>query len=40
VSRPGRRIYKGATEMPRVRNGLGMAIVSTSPGMISDRTAR
>jgi small subunit ribosomal protein S8 len=40
VSRPGRRIYKGADEMPRVRNGLGLAIVSTSKGMLSDRQAR
>jgi small subunit ribosomal protein S8 len=40
VSRPGRRIYKGAAEMPRVRNGLGLAIVSTSKGMMSDRQAR
>jgi small subunit ribosomal protein S8 len=39
VSRPGRRIYKGADEMPRVRNGLGLAIVSTSKGMLSDRQA-
>jgi small subunit ribosomal protein S8 len=40
VSRPGRRIYKGADEMPRVRNGLGLAIVSTSKGVLSDRQAR
>jgi small subunit ribosomal protein S8 len=40
VSRPGRRIYKGAAEMPRVRNGLGLAIVSTSQGVMSDRQAR
>lgn len=40
VSRPGRRIYKGATEMPRVRNGLGLAIVSTSKGVMSDAQAR
>ena len=40
VSRPGRRIYKGAGEMPRIRNGLGLAIVSTSKGMMSDRQAR
>jgi small subunit ribosomal protein S8 len=40
VSRPGHRIYKGATEMPRVRNGLGLAIVSTSKGVMSDRQAR
>lgn len=40
VSRPGHRIYKGAAEMPRVRNGLGLAIVSTSKGVMSDRQAR
>jgi small subunit ribosomal protein S8 len=40
VSRPGRRHYVGASEIPRVRNGLGMAILSTSAGMLSDRSAR
>ncbi len=40
VSRPGRRRYVGAAEIPRVRNGLGMAILSTSSGVVSDRTAR
>ena len=40
VSRPGRRIYKGATELPRIRNGLGLAILSTSKGVMSDRDAR
>ena len=40
VSRPGRRIYTGADELPRVRGGLGIAIVSTSKGMMSDRQAR
>jgi small subunit ribosomal protein S8 len=40
VSRPCRRIYRGAGEMPRVRNGLGLAIVSTSKGVMSDRQAR
>ena len=40
VSRPGRRVYKGADELRRVRNGLGMAIVSTSRGMMTDRQAR
>ena len=40
VSRPGRRIYKGATELRPVRNGLGMAILSTSQGVMSDRQAR
>jgi small subunit ribosomal protein S8 len=40
VSRPGRRHYVGATEIPRVRNGLGMAILSTSVGLLTDRAAR
>lgn len=40
VSRPGRRRYVGAEDVPRVRNGLGMAIVSTPRGLLSDRTAR
>lgn len=40
ISRPGRRIYRGATDLPRVRNGLGIAIVSTSQGVMSDRQAR
>ncbi len=40
VSKPGRRKYAGVTELPRVRNGLGMAIVSTSRGVMSDREAR
>jgi small subunit ribosomal protein S8 len=40
VSRPGRRHYVGAGDIPRVRNGLGMAILSTSAGVLSDRGAR
>jgi small subunit ribosomal protein S8 len=40
VSRPGLRKYVGAGEVPRVRNGLGMAILSTSRGVLSDRAAR
>lgn len=40
VSTPGLRKYVGVTEIPRVRNGLGMAIVSTSRGLMSDRQAR
>jgi small subunit ribosomal protein S8 len=40
VSRPGRRHYVGVEDIPRVRNGLGMAILSTSRGVLSDRTAR
>jgi len=40
VSRPGLRIYSGRTEIPRVRGGLGVAIVSTSRGVMTDRQAR
>jgi small subunit ribosomal protein S8 len=40
VSRPGRRQYVGSDGIPRVRNGLGMAILSTSAGVLSDRAAR
>ena len=40
VSKPGRRVYSGSKELPRVRNGLGMAILSTSKGIMSDRDAR
>ena len=40
VSTPGLRRYVGVTEIPRVRNGLGMAILSTSAGLMSDRQAR
>lgn len=40
VSTPGRRQYVGAGDIPRVRNGLGMAILSTSRGVLSDRGAR
>jgi small subunit ribosomal protein S8 len=40
VSTPGRRQYVGAGDIPRVRNGLGMAILSTSQGVLSDRSAR
>src|SRR4029453_12274273 len=40
VSRPGLRIYRGKTEMPTVMNGLGVAIVSTSRGVMTDRKAR
>lgn len=40
ASRPGLRKYAGATEMPRVLNGLGIAIVSTSKGVITDKEAR
>jgi len=40
ISRPGLRIYKASDELPRVQNGLGIAIVSTSKGVMSDRAAR
>lgn len=40
VSTPGLRKYVGAGEIPRVRNGLGIAILSTSKGIMSDRQAR
>ena len=40
ISRPGLRIYKASDELPRVQGGLGVAIVSTSKGVMSDRAAR
>jgi len=40
VSRPGLRIYRGRDDIPRVMNGLGIAIVSTSRGLMTDRKAR
>ncbi|WP_026959572.1 MULTISPECIES: 30S ribosomal protein S8 [Aliagarivorans] len=40
VSRPGLRIYKGAKDLPKVMGGLGVAIVSTSKGVMTDRAAR
>lgn len=40
ISKPGRRVYASVTEIPRVRNGLGVAIVSTSKGVMSDKQAR
>lgn len=40
VSRPGRRIYVRAQEIPKVRSGLGIAVLSTSRGIMSDRQAR
>ena len=40
VSRPGLRIYKGKNDLPKVMGGLGVAIVSTSKGLMSDRAAR
>jgi small subunit ribosomal protein S8 len=40
VSRPGLRVYKGNEELPKVLGGLGVAIISTSAGVMSDRQAR
>ncbi|MFV0492353.1 MAG: 30S ribosomal protein S8 [Pseudorhodobacter sp.] len=40
VSKPGRRVYAGSQEIPSVRNGLGVAIVSTPKGILSDANAR
>jgi small subunit ribosomal protein S8 len=40
VSRPGHRVYAGADELPRVQGGLGVAVVSTSQGLMPDREAR
>ena len=40
ISKPGLRIYKGTEDLPRVMNGLGVAIVSTSKGVMTDRKAR
>jgi small subunit ribosomal protein S8 len=40
VSKPGLRIYKGRNDLPRVMNGLGVAILSTSQGVMTDRKAR
>lgn len=40
VSRPGLRVYKGSEDIPKVMNGLGVAIVSTSKGLMTDRKAR
>lgn len=40
ISKPGRRIYSSVEDMPRVLSGLGIAIVSTSKGIVTDRVAR
>lgn len=40
ISKPGLRIYKGREDLPKVMNGLGVAIVSTSRGVMTDRKAR
>ncbi len=40
ISKPGHRVYRGASELPRVQGGLGIAVVSTSQGLLPDREAR
>jgi small subunit ribosomal protein S8 len=40
ISKPGRRVYAGAGELPRTRGGLGVVLVSTSSGLLPDREAR
>jgi small subunit ribosomal protein S8 len=40
ISKPGRRVYRGASELPRVLGGLGIAIISTSQGVMTDKEAR
>jgi len=40
VSRPGLRVYKGSEDIPRMMNGMGIAIVSTSKGLMTDHKAR
>jgi small subunit ribosomal protein S8 len=40
ISKPGLRVYAGADELPRVLNGLGVAIISTSAGMMTDKDCR
>ena len=40
ISKPGHRVYRGARELPRVQGGIGVAVVSTSQGLLPDREAR
>ncbi len=40
ISKPGHRVYRGARELPRVQGGIGVAVVSTSRGLLPDREAR
>lgn len=40
VSKPGRRVYRGAADIPQIKNGLGTGIVSTSHGLLTDAQAR
>ena len=40
ISKPGRRVYRSASDLPRVLGGLGIAIISTSQGLMTDKQAR
>jgi small subunit ribosomal protein S8 len=40
ISRPGRRVYRGVGDLPKVRNGLGVAVISTNRGVVTDEQAR
>ncbi len=40
ISTPGRRVYASVDDLPRIKNGLGIAIISTSKGVVSDKMAR
>ena len=40
ISKPGRRVYSGSKDLPRVQGGLGVAVISTSQGILVDREAR
>lgn len=40
VSKPGRRVYRGVENLPKVRNGLGVAVISTNRGVLTDEQAR
>jgi small subunit ribosomal protein S8 len=40
ISKPGRRVYASADKLPRIKNGLGIAIISTSKGLMTDKKAR
>ncbi|MCP4901617.1 MAG: 30S ribosomal protein S8 [bacterium] len=40
ISRPGRRVYRAVGDLPKVRNGLGVAVISTNRGVITDEQAR
>lgn len=40
ISKPGRRVYVGTSDIPKVRNGIGLAIISTSKGLMTDSESR